>query len=110
MVSRLPGRKPKKLWTARDGGDDIRVVEAYDEEDEARRVLKELRAVGSEGVRRGDVAIMYRTNAQSRPFEEAFVRAGVAYQLVGATEFYQRREIKGSARVSSVRGQSERYS
>ena len=94
VVSQLPGRKPKKLWTAREGGDDIRVVEAYDEEDEARRVLMELRENAGQGVRRGDVAIMYRTNAQSRPFEEAFVRAGIAYQLVGATEFYRRREIK----------------
>ncbi len=94
VVSRLPERKSKKLWTAREGGDGIRVVEAYDEEDEARRVLMELRATAGEGVRRGDVAIMYRTNAQSRPFEEAFVRAGIAYQLVGATEFYRRREIK----------------
>ncbi len=94
VVSELPKRKPKKLWTAREGGDGIRVVQAYDEEDEARRVLMELRPAAGQGVRRGDVAIMYRTNAQSRPFEEAFVRAGIAYQLVGATEFYRRREIK----------------
>ena len=95
VVSKLPERKEKKLWTERVGGDSIRVIEAYDEEDEAHRILSELQASAvEERLGRGDVAVMYRTNAQSRPFEEAFVRAGIPYQLVGATEFYQRREVK----------------
>ena len=95
VVEKLPGRKDKKLWTARAGGEKIRVIEAYDEEDEAHRVLGEIRSLSThDGDGRADAAIMYRTNAQSRPFEESLVRAGMSYQLVGATAFYQRREIK----------------
>ena len=95
VVERLPGRKDKRLWTERAGGQKVRVLESYDDEDEAIRVLSEVQLlIGKEGGRRGDFAIMYRTNAQSRLLEEAFVKAGMPYQLVGATEFYGRREVK----------------
>jgi len=95
VVERLPGRKEKKLWTERTGGHKVRVMESYDDEDEALRILAEVQEMASlEGVERGDFAIMYRTNAQSRLLEEAFVKAGMPYQLVGATEFYGRREVK----------------
>jgi DNA helicase-2/ATP-dependent DNA helicase PcrA len=71
------------------------VHEAYDEQEEGQYVVREIqRLVGEEGFRPGDCAVMYRTNAQSRAVEEAFVRAGMRYKLVGATRFYQRREIK----------------
>lgn len=95
VVSRLPERKKKNLWTDRSEGSLIKVIETYDEEDEAVRVLTEIQnLIAAEGCVRGDFAIMYRTNAQSRPLEEAFVKAGLPYQLVGGTEFYARREIK----------------
>jgi len=95
VVSRLPERKEKHLWTDRSDGSLIKVIETYDEEDEAIRVLTEIQnLIAAEGCLRGDFAIMYRTNAQSRPLEECFVKAGLPYQLVGGTEFYSRREIK----------------
>jgi DNA helicase-2/ATP-dependent DNA helicase PcrA len=73
----------------------IVTYEAYDENDEARYVVDQIFALRDRGaVRYGDCAVMYRTNAQSRALEDAFVRAGMPYRLVGATRFYARREIK----------------
>ncbi|RMF38949.1 MAG: DUF3553 domain-containing protein [Chloroflexi bacterium] len=90
-----PNRVEKALFTRRGRGPKIVVHEAYSEEDEARYVVETIaRLVREEGVRPGECAVMYRTNAQSRALEEAFVRAGMPYRLVGATRFYQRREIK----------------
>jgi DNA helicase-2/ATP-dependent DNA helicase PcrA len=88
-------RKEKKLWTENQRGSRVVVHEAYDEEEEAAFVADEV-----EALTKGDslspraFAVMYRTNAQSRPFEEAFVRRGIPYRLVGGTRFYERREIK----------------
>jgi len=88
-------RKEKKLWTENQRGSRVVVHEAYDEEEEAAFVAEEV-----EALTKGDshspraFAVMYRTNAQSRPFEEAFVRRGIPYRLVGGTRFYERREIK----------------
>jgi DNA helicase-2/ATP-dependent DNA helicase PcrA len=88
-------RKEKKLWTENQGGSRVVVHEAYDEEEEAAFVADEVEALtkGNSHSPRG-LAVMYRTNAQSRPFEEAFVRRGIPYRLVGGTRFYERREIK----------------
>jgi len=86
-------RKEKALWTDRDGGDPIVVYEAYDEEEEADFVANEVVALRDDHALR-DFAVMYRTNAQSRALEEAFIRAGLPYQLVGGTRFYERREVK----------------
>ena len=95
VISRNPQRKEKKLWTERGEGAPVMVYEAYDEEEEAALVALETRSMLSEGVHpAGDIAVMYRTNAQSRPLEEAFVQAGIRYRLVGGTRFYERREIK----------------
>ena len=95
VVSQLTRRAPKELWTEREAGELIQIIEAFDEEDEARQVLNVIRELLDEaGLARRDLAVMYRTNAQSRPFEELFVRLGVPYQLVGATEFYQRKEVR----------------
>jgi len=88
-------RVPKKLWTENQPGVPVTVYEAYDEGEEAQYVLHEMeRLVAEDGYEPGDLAVMYRTNAQSRALEEVFVRAGVPYKLVGATRFYERREIK----------------
>jgi DNA helicase-2/ATP-dependent DNA helicase PcrA len=88
-------RKEKKLWTENQRGSRVVVHEAYDEEEEAAFVADEVEALtkGNSHPPRA-FAVMYRTNAQSRPFEEAFVRRGIPYRLVGGTRFYERREIK----------------
>jgi DNA helicase-2/ATP-dependent DNA helicase PcrA len=95
VISANQQRKPKKLWTNNELGELTTVVETYTEQEEAQFVVSEVeRLVGQGGIRRGDCAIMYRTNAQSRVLEEAFVRYGVSYKLVAGTRFYERREIK----------------
>lgn len=88
-------RKEKDLWTEKGRGDPIVVYEAYNEEEEAAFVAGEVKRLLREGVaRRGDIAVMYRTNAQSRALEERFVAERIPYRLVGGTRFYERREIK----------------
>ena len=85
---------PKKLFTERHGGAKIMVREAYNEGDEAATVVSTIEDLMLQGHNGNECAVMYRTNAQSRALEEAFVAAGLPYRLVGATQFYQRREIK----------------
>ena len=88
-------RKEKKLWTENQRGSRVVVHEAYDEEEEAAFVAEEVEALTKDNAHSPCAfAVMYRTNAQSRPFEEAFVRRGIPYRLVGGTRFYERREIK----------------
>jgi superfamily I DNA/RNA helicase len=88
-------RKDKKLWTDKSGGEKIAVHEAYNEEAEAEYVVNEIRRLArNEDFRLRDVAVMYRTNAQSRALEEQFIRAGVPYVVVGSKKFYERKEIK----------------
>lgn len=95
VISASPQRKEKKLWTEKGPGWPVTVYEAYDEEEEAGLVALEVRSLLSDGrYPAGDIAVMYRTNAQSRPLEEAFVQAGIRYRLVGGTRFYERREVK----------------
>ncbi len=95
VIDRQPGRPRKRLFTDRGQGELVSIHEAYDEADEAQYVIETLVtgvAAGDWGL--GDVAVMYRTNAQSRSLEEAFLRHNLAYRLVGAQRFYGRREIK----------------
>jgi DNA helicase-2/ATP-dependent DNA helicase PcrA len=95
VIDRLPGRKPKRLFTERAGGASIIVHEAYDESDEALFVIDTIAELTMRRVAGpGDCAVMYRTNAQSRVLEEAFLRAGLPYRLVGAQRFYGRREVR----------------
>ncbi|WP_376789486.1 ATP-dependent helicase [Thermoflexus sp.] len=85
----------KRLVAARGPGSPITVYEAFDEEDEAAFVVRHIQElIETRGVRPQEIAVMYRTNAQSRALEEAFIRAGLPYRLVGGVRFYQRREIK----------------
>jgi len=95
VISVNQQRKPKELWTNNELGELINVVETYTEQEEAQFVVSEVeRLVGQGKARLGDCAVMYRTNAQSRALEEAFIRYGTPYKLVAGTRFYQRREIK----------------
>ncbi len=87
-------RVDKELFTDRKGGSQIIIREAYNDVEEAELVVNTIEQIMLEGVHLGDCAVMYRTNAQSRVLEEAFIRAGINYRLVGATRFYGRREIK----------------
>ncbi len=95
VVSKVPGRQPKRLWTDSGAGAQIVAYVADDEHQEARFVAEEIDRLGdSDGVRPGDVAIFYRANAQSRALEEVLVRVGLPYKVVGGTRFYERKEIK----------------
>jgi len=95
VVQHNLARKDKRLWTERPGGDQITVHEAYNEEEEGQWVANEIRRlVGRGEAKLKDCAVMYRTNAQSRALEEQFLRAGVAYKVVGSKRFYERKEIK----------------
>ncbi len=88
-------RKDKKLWTEKQGGDKITLHEAMNEEEEASFVADQLRQMVARGeFRLRDVAVMYRTNAQSRALEEQFIRTGTPYVVVGSKKFYERKEIK----------------
>jgi DNA helicase-2/ATP-dependent DNA helicase PcrA len=95
VISAAEGRRKKGLWTENEPGLPITLYEAADDEDEAAHVAREI-AAEMRGPQRslGDFAVMFRTNAQSRALEEALVRAGIRYRLVGGTRFYERREVK----------------
>jgi DNA helicase-2/ATP-dependent DNA helicase PcrA len=85
----------KKLWTENGEGQQVSLIEGYDQNDEARCVAAEIARLLGKGTRSpGDIAVMYRTNAQSRALEEAFMTHGIAYQIVGGTRFYERKEVK----------------
>ena len=88
------GQKPKSLWTELGQGDPIKVRELEDEHAEARFVTGEIQRLVDEGVSRAEIAVFYRTNAQSRVLEDTLVRAEIPYQVIGGTKFYERAEIK----------------
>ncbi|HCU72316.1 MAG TPA: hypothetical protein DGO43_00720, partial [Chloroflexi bacterium] len=94
IIGKVSSRAEKVLWTDREDGEPVVIMEAFDEEDEARHIANVVREFDGNDSTKKDLAIIYRTNAQSRPFEELFVRQGIPYQLVGATEFYRRREVR----------------
>ncbi|MCB9743715.1 MAG: UvrD-helicase domain-containing protein [Alphaproteobacteria bacterium] len=94
VVTNNSDRKDKELWTDAGEGEPIRTIVAPDEEGEGQRVAREIRTLLSDGVRAEDMAIIYRTNARSRVFEQALSEARVPYVLVGARRFYERREVK----------------
>ncbi len=95
VVSRNPGRVPKKLWSEQGDGAPITGYVADSEHDEAAFVAEEVDRLADEGLAiPGQVAVFYRTNAQSRVFEEVFIRAGLPYKVVGGVRFYERREVR----------------
>lgn len=95
VIGHNSGRTPKRLWS--DAGEGARITGYVgdDERDEARFVSDEIdRLTDEQAARPGDVAVFYRTNAQSRIFEETFIRTGMAYRVVGGVRFYERREVR----------------
>ena len=87
-------RKEKNLWTKKDGGSKIKYHTAFDEKDEADYVVKSIKGLIDSGESREDIAILYRTNAQSRNMEEAMLKENIPYKVVGSFYFYNRKEIK----------------
>src|SRR5215207_4671889 len=95
VITRNENRKPKNLWTDAGDGEQVIGYVADTEHDEAQFVTAEIKRLhDDEGHRYGDAAVFYRTNAQSRAFEEAFIRVGMPYKVVGGVRFYERREVR----------------
>ena len=94
VVRNNEGRKPKTLWTKNAEGEKIEAYCAIDERDEAAWVTDEIKSLLARGRAYGDFVILYRTNAQSRAFEERLIREGLPYKLIGNVRFYDRKEIK----------------
>ena len=94
VIARNPDRTPKQLSTQKKGGAAITLREAYDEQEEAAFVAREIQSLQRAGRALNEIAVMYRTNAQSRALEEAFIREKLPYRLIGGVRFYTRKEIK----------------
>jgi DNA helicase II / ATP-dependent DNA helicase PcrA len=94
LVENNKTRAPKKLYTRRDGGEPITVYSAQTERDEARYVVEKVKNLVRDGAAYRDFLVLYRTNAQSRVFEEALLAEGIPYRVVGGVGFYARAEIK----------------
>ena len=94
VISHNRERKEKNLWSDLGEGEPVRIVETEDEHSEARFVAAEIAARIEEGYSAREIAVVYRTNAQSRVLEDVLVRQGVAYQVIGGPRFYERAEIK----------------
>jgi DNA helicase II / ATP-dependent DNA helicase PcrA len=94
VVERNPHRHPKRLWTDQGDGDPIMVVACRDEHEEARVVAGEIDRAVARGDGLAEIAVFYRTNAQSRAIEDQLVRRGVAYTVVGGPRFYERAEVR----------------
>ena len=94
VISNNRERKPKSLWSELGQGEPVRVLEVEDEHAEARFVAAQIAALVQEGWSGSEIAVFYRTNAQSRVLEDVLVRQGIAYQVIGGPRFYERAEIK----------------
>ncbi len=95
VIANNMGRKPKNLWTDNGTGTEIIYYQALDERDEARFVVERMQELQRrEHAKLGGMAVLYRTNTQSRVFEEMLIKSGMSYTMVGGTKFYERKEIK----------------
>ncbi|ADJ26202.1 UvrD/REP helicase [Dehalogenimonas lykanthroporepellens BL-DC-9] len=95
IIAHNQKRKDIKLWTENGSGEPLCILEAYNEQEEAQMVVREAEKLSASGqYKLSDMAVLYRTNAQSRVLEEYFIRYGVPYKLVAGTRFYERREVK----------------
>jgi DNA helicase-2/ATP-dependent DNA helicase PcrA len=94
LISRNRNRLGKNLWTSESGGEQLRVYEAATDVDEAAFIVEEIQQLRREGVRLSEIALLYRSNAQSRVLEHALVSAGLSYRVYGGLRFFERQEIK----------------
>lgn len=94
VIEKNSTRSPKKLWTAADSGDRLVTFNATNEEEEARFVASQIIKLGQSKIRHQDIAIFYRTNAQSRALEEALMDSAIPFRIYGGLRFYDRKEIK----------------
>jgi DNA helicase-2/ATP-dependent DNA helicase PcrA len=94
VIANNAERKPKELWSELGEGEPVHVVEVEDEHAEARFVAAEIASLVEQGASSSELAVFYRTNAQSRVLEDVLVRQGIAYQVIGGPRFYERAEIK----------------
>jgi DNA helicase-2/ATP-dependent DNA helicase PcrA len=94
LISNNRNRLGKNLWTAEKGGEQLRVYEAATDVDEARFIVDEIQQLNREGVKLTEMALLYRSNAQSRVLEHALVSAGLSYRVYGGLRFFERQEIK----------------
>ncbi|HXV03046.1 MAG TPA: 3'-5' exonuclease, partial [Gaiellaceae bacterium] len=94
VISHNSERKPKNLWSDLGDGEPVRVLEVEDEHSEARFVASEIARLVDEGVNGSEIAVFYRTNAQSRVLEDILVRNEIPYQVIGGPRFYERAEVK----------------
>jgi DNA helicase-2/ATP-dependent DNA helicase PcrA len=94
LIQHNRNRLGKNLWTAESGGEQLRVYEAATDVDEASFIVEEVRQLNREGVRLSEIALLYRSNAQSRVLEHSLVSAGLSYRVYGGLRFFERQEIK----------------
>ncbi|HJV26347.1 MAG TPA: UvrD-helicase domain-containing protein [Aromatoleum sp.] len=94
IIRHNTGRLGKNLWTERGAGEPIRVFEAYADSDEARWIVEEIQSLVRDGASRSDIALLYRSNAQSRVLEHQLFSSGIAYRVYGGLRFFERQEIK----------------
>ena len=94
VIEKNKSRKAKKLWTAGDDGDPIRTFIGYDENQEAEFITSEIRKLITQGYKHSEMAILYRTNAQTRALEESLVRGKIPYKIFGGLKFFDRKEVK----------------
>jgi DNA helicase-2/ATP-dependent DNA helicase PcrA len=94
IIKNNPSRLGKNLWTEAGAGEPIRVHESYSDGDEARFIVEEVKALANDGHARAEIALLYRSNAQSRALEHALFNAGLPYRVYGGLRFFERAEIK----------------
>ena len=108
LIAHNGGRLGKTLWTEGEPGEPVRVIGAWDGEDEARTVSDEIEALRRAGHSLGETAVLVRATFQTRAFEERFLRIGLPYRVIGGARFYERREIPRRGRVSPPRRAARR--
>ena len=94
IIKNNPSRLGKNLWTEAGSGEPIRIYESYSDGDEARWIVEEVKALQRDGHTRAEIALLYRSNAQSRALEHALFNAGLPYRVYGGLRFFERAEIK----------------
>jgi DNA helicase-2/ATP-dependent DNA helicase PcrA len=94
VIEKNINQKKKKLWTENEDGELLSILEVKNEKEEARKIVEEIKEIQKSGEKLSEFAVLYRTNAQSRALEEAFLKKAIPYKIVGGFKFYQRKEIK----------------